>query len=177
MPHIAPVNPELADAGVKQTLAAARAKLGMVPNLFATLARAPAALDGYLRLSETLAGGRLSPRQREIVALAVAQENACGYCLSAHTALARKAGLSAEAIAEARAGLAAEPLDAAIARFARLAAQQRGRLSPGDLEMLRRDGLDDGQVLEVIAHVALNVLTNYTNHIAGTEVDFPAVAV
>lgn len=177
MTHIAAIDPDRADSATSATLAAVRAKLGMLPNLIATLAHAPAALNGYLALSETLAGGRLSARQREIVALTVAQANACQYCLSAHTAIARGAGLDPEEIAAARAGRADAPLDRAIARFARQLVEQRARLSPGDLQALRREGLDDGLTIEIVAHVVLNLLTNYVNHVAGTEVDFPPVSV
>ena len=175
MPHIAPLSHDAALGATAQTLDAVKSKLGMVPNLIATLAHAPAALNAYLALSETLAAGRLTARQREIVALAVAQENACRYCLSAHTMLGRKAGLNDEEIFRARAGSAREAADAAIARFAQHVVKMRGRLSPGDLEGLRRDGLEDALAIEVIAHVTLNLLTNYTNHIAGTKVDFPPV--
>ncbi len=89
MSRIAPVVSSNVDPKVAATLNQVKASLGMVPNLFATLANSPAALDGYLSLSKTLSHGRLSARQREIVALTVAQENECRYCLSAHTALAK----------------------------------------------------------------------------------------
>lgn len=177
MSTIPPLNAADADPATARSLAAVRAKLGMLPNLMATLAHAPAALHAYLGLSETLAGGRLSARQREIVALAVAQANSCEYCLSAHTLLGRGAGLGEDEIREARAGRAADPLDRAIATYARQLAERRGRLSPGELQSLRRQGLDDGLLVEVIAHVVLNQLTNFTNHVAGTEVDFPPVGV
>jgi AhpD family alkylhydroperoxidase len=158
MTQIAPLTIDTADAATAATLKAVKAKLGMVPNLLATLAHAPAALNGYLGLSETLGTGRLSATQREIVALAAGQANRCQYCLSAHTLIGKGAGLSAEAIAAARTGQAANALDDAMANY-------------------RRAGLDDGLILEVIANIALNTLTNYTNHIADTTVDFPVVAV
>lgn len=177
MPMIEPLAPAATDAATRQTLDAVRGKLGMIPNLFSTLAHAPAALNGYLALTDALGSGRLTAVQREIVALAVGQSNACHYCLSAHTMLARHAGLDEAGTALARQGRGASTLDDAIARFARQVVEARGRLSPGDLGALRRDGLDDALMIEVLGHVALNVLTNYTNHIAGTDVDFPSVAV
>ncbi|MEB5091642.1 carboxymuconolactone decarboxylase family protein, partial [Pseudomonas aeruginosa] len=111
MTQIAPLTIDTADAATAATLKAVKAKLGMVPNLFATLAHAPAALNGYLGLSETLGTGRLNASQREIVALAAGQANRCQYCLSAHTLIGKGAGLSAEAIAAARTGQAANALD------------------------------------------------------------------
>lgn len=177
MPHIAPLSLDTADAATATTLKAVKAKLGMVPNMFATLAHAPAALNGYLGLSETLGTGRLSAAQREIVALAAGQANTCQYCLSAHSLIGKGAGLSEDAIAAARSGRGSNPLNAAIAGFARALVEERGRVSAEAMAGYRQAGLDDGLILEVVANVALNVLTNYTNHVADTEVDFPVVTV
>lgn len=177
MTQIAPLTLDTADTATAATLKAVKAKLGMVPNMFATLAHAPAALNGYLGLSETLGTGRLSAAQREIVALAAGQANRCQYCLSAHTLIGKGAGLSAEAIAAARSGTSDNALDNAIAGFTRVLVEQRGVVSADAMTGYRRAGLDDGLILEVIANVALNTLTNYTNHVADTTVDFPVVAV
>ena len=171
MPRI----PSLTDnqaADARPILDAVRAKLGMVPNVVRTLANSPAALRGYLSLSEALAGGSLSAAERETVALAVGQANACGYCLSAHTLMAKGAGLSADAILAARQGEGS-----LLAAFARKVTTTRGTLSTQEIDDVRALGLSDAQIIEVIAHVALNTLTNYVNHIAATEIDFPVVAV
>lgn len=175
MPFIHPINPANANSEVAGTLSAVKGKLGMLPNLFATLAQAPTVLKGYLGLAETLGGGRLTPAQREIIALAVGQANACQYCLSAHILLAQGAGLDSNDIVLARNGNAATRLDAALAGLARKLTEQRGKLVSSDLEAYRHAGVDDGLMLEVVAAVALNTLTNYVNHVAGTEVDFPVV--
>lgn len=173
MPRIQPVELHHADAKTAATLKAVQAKLGVLPNMFTTMAHAPVVLGGYLQLSETLSQGRLNARQREIIALAVAQENQCEYCLSAHAALGKGAGLSNDDIERARGGEAVNPADAAIARLALRIARSRADLTDDDLALARQAGLDDGQILEVIGQVALNVLTNYVNRIAGTAVDFP----
>jgi uncharacterized peroxidase-related enzyme len=175
MPRILPVNPDQTDAQTAATLKVVKAKLGILPNLFTTLAQAPAALNGYLRLSESLSQGCLSARQREMIAIAVAQENACAYCLSAHAAIGQGVGLSEEDIDRARHGGARDPKDDAVTELALRIAQSRADISDGTLATARQAGLDDGLIVEIIAHVALNVLTNYVNRIAGTDVDFPAV--
>lgn len=171
MPRI-PALTDTQAADARPLLDAVRAKLGMVPNIIRTLAHSPAALQGYLGLNEALAGGRLSAAERETVALAVGQANVCGYCLSAHSLMAKGAGLSPEAVIAARQG-EGTPL----AAFARKVTLARGALSTQDVDDARLMGLSDAQIIEVIAHVALNTLTNYVNHIAGTEIDFPVVAV
>lgn len=175
MPRIAPLDLATADSGVQATLAAVKAKIGMVPNLFKTFARTSAVLNGFLAFSDALGQGELSAKQREIIALAVAQVNGCEYCLAAHSLMGKGAGLSPDALIAARNGQAADATDHAIAAFARRAAEARGHVSDADLATARLAGLSDSLLVEVIAQVALNVLTNFTNNVAHTDVDFPKV--
>lgn len=177
MPNILPLDLNAADPQTAKTLNAVKAKIGMIPNLFTTFARAPAALNAYLQFSETLTTGRLSARQREIISLVVGQANSCQYCLSAHTLLGKGAGLSEDDVRKARGGTASNAAENAVAVFARKLVLARGQLPVSDLEEARKAGLDDGLIIEVISNVALNILTNYTNNIAGTSVDFPVVNV
>jgi uncharacterized peroxidase-related enzyme len=175
MLRITPVDPNHTDTKTAATLKAVKAKLGMLPNLFTTLARAPAALNGYVQLSEALGRGRLTPRQREMIAIAVAQENACAYCLSAHSAIGQGVGLSDEDIERARHGEARDAKDEAVIELALRIVQSRADIGDSALAAARQAGLDDGLIVEIIAHIALNVLTNYVNRVAGTEVDFPVI--
>jgi AhpD family alkylhydroperoxidase len=117
MPRIAPVVSPDTGSKVAVTLSQVKANLGTVPDLFATLANAPAALDGYMALSKALSRGRLSALQREILALTIAQENRCRYCLSAHTALSAAVGLSAADAVKARFGENDDPFERALTAF------------------------------------------------------------
>jgi uncharacterized peroxidase-related enzyme len=177
MTRIAPLNPTDASPAIAQTLAGVKAKLGLLPNLITTLAHSPGALNGYLALSGALADSLLDARQREIVALAIGQANACGYCLAAHTAIGKGAGLNAESIAAARRGEGNTSSDAALARFARVLTETRGNATDADYQAFLAGGFNPAQALDVVGLVALNTLTNYANHLAGTVVDFPAVPV
>ena len=177
MARISPADSSNLNSKVAATLSQVKASLGTVPNLFATLAKNPVALDGFLSLSKTPSSGRLSARQREILALAVAQENECQYCLSAHTASSKAAGLSATDVLKAREGNSDNPFERALTTFAKNLIRQRGLVSDQDLENARKAGVDDSLMLEVVAHVALNTLTNYVNRLADTEIDFPVVEV
>jgi uncharacterized peroxidase-related enzyme len=177
MQRITPVAIDDTDATTAATLKAVKNKLGMLPNLFSTLAHAPAALNGYLQLSETLGRGRLSARQRELIAIAVAQENACEYCLSAHAAIGKGVGLNDEDIERARHGGAADALDDAVTDFAVQLVRSRGGVSDSAFAAARDAGIDAGLITEITANVALNTLTNYFNRVAGTEVDFPLVSI
>jgi uncharacterized peroxidase-related enzyme len=176
MPRIQPVAPDATDPRTAARLRAVEARLGALPNLFTTLARAPAALTGYLQLADALAGGRLTPRQRELIAIAIAQENACEYCLSAHGAIGRGVGLDDADIDRARNGTAVDPIEQAVTGFALAVVRSRATIDDTTLAAARDAGLDDGLILEITAQVALNILTNYVNRIAGTEVDFPRLA-
>jgi uncharacterized peroxidase-related enzyme len=175
MPRINPVDATTIDTDTKATLDAIKAKIGMVPNLYATFAQSPSVLNGFLGLSETLSNGALTAAQREIVALATAQANQCHYCVSAHTLLGKNAGLSAEGVLAARHGKAADPQDNAVATLAARLVETRGSVSDADVAAARTGGLDDARIVEVIAHVALNVMTNFTNNVAQTDIDFPKV--
>jgi uncharacterized peroxidase-related enzyme len=177
MPTIRPIDVTQATGDTAKALAAVKAKLGTVPNMFATLAHAPGALHVYLQGGEALGRGSFTAKQRELIALAVADANACGYCLAAHTALGGLVGLKVDEMTAAQDGRSANPRDAALVTLARRIVATRGNLEAADLPAARAAGLTDADILETIAVAALNVFTNYVNHIAGTEVDFPAVAV
>lgn len=157
------------------TLTAIHKNLGMVPNLYATVAHSPTVLNAFLTFNQSLTQGRLTAKQRELIALAIGQVNECQYCLSAHTLLAKKFGLTHEEIQSARKGEIADSLNHAIVHFARQVVLQRGELSDEQLSIARKHGIDDGLVIEIIAQVAVNTFTNYFNHIANTEIDFPVV--
>ena len=88
-----------------------------------------------------------------------------------------RAGLSPEGIRKAREGKADNALDDAVARFARRVVDVRGQVSDADLAAARSAGLSDAHIIEIIANVAMNVLTNYTNNVALTDIDFPKVDV
>jgi uncharacterized peroxidase-related enzyme len=177
MPRIAPVIPADTDIKVAATLSQIKASRGRVPNSFATFANAPVALDGFLALSKALSRGRLTGRQREILALAIAQENECQYCLSSHTEYSKTVGLSAADALKARSGENDDPFERALTSFAKNIVRHRGLISDEDLDTARKAGIDDSLMLEIVANVALHTLTNYANRLADTEIDVPVVEV
>lgn len=177
MSRIQPIQNADATGKAKQLLDGVQAKLGKTPNLMKTLAQAPAALEGYLNFSGALATGTLDAKFREQLALAVAQANSCEYCLSAHSTIGKMAGLNVEEVAASRRSQSDDPKRNAGLKFAQLLVVQRGLVSDAALEAVRRAGYTDGEITEIVAHVALNTLTNYFNHVAQTDVDFPKVAV
>lgn len=173
MNRIPTIDPTTATGPSAQLLAGVKAKLGVVPNLMRTLAQSPAALEAYLGFSGTLAKGVLPATVREQLALTIGEANECEYCLSAHTLMGKGAGLNPDTILAARRGDAVDPKVAALLQFARAVIEARGRVSDDQLADVRAAGATDAEIVEVVAHVALNVLTNYTNKVAQTVVDFP----
>ncbi|ESY81631.1 hypothetical protein X740_07080 [Mesorhizobium sp. LNHC221B00] len=178
MPRIAtPSSIATAPAAAQPMLRAVEKQLGVVPNLFRMVANSPAALEGYLGMSGALAKGRLPAPTRERIALAVAEINGCSYCLSAHSYLGKNLAKldDAEMVAN-RLGGSTDPKAAAAVRFAARVAQSRGHVGDEDVAAVRLAGYDDGQIIEIVQHVALNVWTNYINEVARTAIDFPVVS-
>ena len=171
-----PASTEASPAASQPLLEGVRKQLGGVPNMFRVIASSPAALEGYLGLGNALGRGKLDARTRARLALVVAEQNGCDYCLSAHTALGKLARLDDAEMAANRDAASSDPAAAAALRFAAQVVRQRGRVSDADLAAVRAAGHDDAAIVEIVLHVALNTLTNYVNTVAGTEVDFPLVS-
>ncbi len=176
MPRLNPIDPAQAEGQAKVLLDGVYKRYGMVPNLLATLAHAPAALEAYLGLGQALGRGSLDARTREAIALTVAGENGCDYCASAHSAAGAGLGMTAEELGANLRGRSSDPRVAAILRFARAVVVERGRVGDDELAQVRAAGLGDREIAEIVAAVAASTFSNYFNHVAGTEIDFPAVS-
>lgn len=176
MSRITPLEPTATTGATRQMLDTVHAALGTTPNLMKTLAVAPAALKGYLDLNDALAAGVLDRRFREQIAIAVAETNACGYCLAAHHALGALAGLTPDEMARNREARSGDTRREAGLRFAKAVVVDRGQISDTALAAVRSAGFEDAEIVEIVANVAVNILTNYINHVAQTTVDFPPVA-
>ena len=169
------IDPKEAQGHTKQLLDAVQQKLGLVPNLMRTLAHSPAALEAYLQFSGTLSKGVLDAQTREALALAVSQANQCQYCVSAHTLLGQKAGLSSAETLENREASSTNPKTNAILKFAVLVVKSRGVVNDNEVESLRKAGASEAEIAEIVANIALNLYTNYFNLVANTVVDFPVI--
>ena len=174
MPRLNALDPDAATGKAQALLRGVRDKLGLVPNMMRTMASSPVVLQGYLGLSGALTTGTLPATVREQLALAIAQANGCHYCLAAHTLLGARAGLAEEDLLAARRGDARDPRAQAALRFALAVVAARGGVADADVDRVRGAGYGDGEIAEIVAHVALNVFTNYLNRVAATVVDFPA---
>ena len=176
MSRLAPVDHATAHGRRRELLDRVERSLGVVPVMTRVMAQSPAVLEGYLTLAGSLARGSLDAATAERIALAVAAENDCGYCAAAHTVLGGSAGVPADELAAALEGRSGDARAAACLDLALAVVRTRGAVPDDALADARAAGLDDAAIAEVVAHVALNVLTNYLNSLAEPELDFPAVA-
>jgi uncharacterized peroxidase-related enzyme len=170
MTRITSVTLENATDATRPLLEGVQKKIGFLPNVFRVLAHAPAVLTHYVQSSAALGKTSLSAQEKESISLATSQVNGCDYCLAAHTLFAGKAGFSDQEICSAREGT----LDN-YALLARQITETRGHLSSEQIAVARAAGIDDAKIIEVIAHVASQTLTNYLNNAALTDIDFPAI--
>ncbi|MGO4455814.1 carboxymuconolactone decarboxylase family protein [Streptomyces sp. M-16] len=177
MPALHTIDPEKAFGEAATLFTATHQALGVIPNLAKVMANNPAVLKGYVDVVTALsAQGTLSAGVRERIALLVAQENRSDYCLSVHAFRGTKvAGLTTAEATRARRGAAEDPWAAAVLDLAAVVVRDHGAVSDAQLARARHAGLSDGHVVEVIAHVALSVFTNYLATAARIDIDWPLV--
>ena len=160
----------------KDLLEGAKKAMGKELNIFGAFANAPAALESLLGFVGSLSKGKLAPALREQLALVTAGQNSCDYCASAHTYLATNAGVAKDEAASNLQGKSSDKKTQAALTFAAQLVEKRGGVSDADLKAVRDAGFNDEEVVEILAHVALNTFTNYFNEAFKTEIDFPVVS-
>jgi uncharacterized peroxidase-related enzyme len=175
MARINLVTVESANAEQKALLDAIQSQLGMVPNFLKVFANSPDALKAFLGLHGIANAGSLDPQTRERIALALAQQNSCEYCLSAHSAIGRKAGLSNAEIEANRAGTSQDAKAAVAVKFARSLVEHTGEVTTAELLEMRNAGYSEADIVEVITHVGMNILTNILGKAGRVDIDFPKV--
>jgi uncharacterized peroxidase-related enzyme len=175
MNRVTLIDPATASGPCKDLLDQINGAFGVTPNMFRAVANSPAALKSMWGAFGALGSGRLDAKLGEQIAVAIADRNACNYCLAAHTALGRKAGATAEEMAAAQLGSSNDPRTAAALAFALKVVETRAQVTSDDVASLRKAGFDDEHIVEIMAHVALNLFTNYINVAFDVPVDFPAV--
>lgn len=176
MSRITPISHENANTEQRSLLDAIQSQLGMVPNFLRVFAHSPDALKAFLGLHHIAGHGSLDTATRERIALALAQQNECEYCLSAHTAIGRKAGLNGAEIQANRAGTSQDAKAAVAVKFARALVEHKGEVTNAELQAMRDAGFSEADIVEVITHVGMNVLTNILGKASRVSIDFPKVA-
>lgn len=176
MSRIPILSVEEAPAASRSLLAEADKRLGMIPNLYRIVSTSPAALEALVNFYAALEKGDLDPLTRERIALAVAEANGCDYCLSAQTYRVRKGEMLDDIeITANRSGASNDIKADAAVRFAAKLARGRGAVSDDDVTAVKDAGYSDAEVVEIIAHVAVNLFTGTTNVALQTDIDFPRI--
>lgn len=175
MARVQIVNPQTATGDAKTLLDAVQSQLGITPNFIRVLANSPKALEGFLGLYGALGSISLDKPTQERIALAIAEGNGCQYCVSAHTAIGRGAGLSNEEMTLNRQGTSNDAKASAIVAFAKALNANLGEITTGEFDAARGAGLSDAEIVEVITVVALNIFTNILGKATRVEIDFPKV--
>jgi uncharacterized peroxidase-related enzyme len=175
MARIQPLTTETASTEGAEILSAIKTKIGMIPNLYATMAHSPAALSAALAFGDAMGSSSLSAQVKEQLALAIAGANTCDYCASAHTAIGKMTGVDASELSQNLAGNASDPKVQALLNLATIIVKSRGVVTDAEIQDARAAGVTDAEIVEVVATVAINTFTNYFNHIAQTTIDFPVV--
>ena len=175
MARVQVINPQTATGDAKNLLDAVQSQLGITPNFIRVLANSPKALEGFLGLYGALSSISIGKPTQERIALAIAEGNGCQYCVSAHTAIGRGAGLSNEEMVLNRQGTSNDAKAAAIVAFAKALNTNMGDITTGEFDAARSAGLSDAEIVEVITVVALNIFTNILGKATRVEIDFPKV--
>jgi uncharacterized peroxidase-related enzyme len=175
MSRLTPVAKATATPKEQEALAAIQTAWGGVPQLARVIARSTPFTRAKLAFDDALSKGRFTPPLAEQIAIAVANENRCRYCLAAHTAAGRALGLDERSLSDARLGAAADPKITAALSFVQTVVRERGHIGDAQLDAVRSAGWTDPDIVELLGHAINNTLTNYLHHLSDVPVDFPPV--
>ncbi|WP_444927854.1 carboxymuconolactone decarboxylase family protein [Microbulbifer sp. TRSA002] len=163
---------ETAPEASKPTLEAAKKKMGFVPNLMATMAESPVMVESYLTLMGIFDKSRLSETEREIILMTNSRLNGCTYCMAAHTAVCKMAGVDENLIKALRSGKKLDdPKLEALRAFSVIINEKRGWATEEEVEAFLAVGYTKETVLEVIVGTSLKVLSNYSTHNLNVSLD------
>lgn len=176
MTRLNQINPATAPEPAASLLNAVTAKFGMAPNLTKVMANQPAALKAYIDFGSALSAGNFDPKTREAIGLTVAGANECDYCASAHSAVSKNLKVDPSEIKSRLNGASSDPKLNALLAFTTAIINKRGRVDETELSAVRASGYTDSDIVELVANIAENIYTNYMNHVADTDVDFPIMS-
>lgn len=161
------------DAKAQQILDKVKSQLGMVPNLYATIAYSSDTLENYLNYSSKAGKESFLGKEMEAIKLAVSEVNGCEYCLAAHTAIAKMNGFTEDETIQLRDGSIADAKLNTLSTLAAEVAQNRGKASQNKIDEFFAAGYDEKALIDFLAVVMEISFTNYTHNLTQVPVDFP----
>tara|TARA_R110002049_G_scaffold234002_3_gene407329 strand:+ start:15391 stop:15927 length:537 start_codon:yes stop_codon:yes gene_type:complete len=155
-----------------EILNSVKRKFGFLPNLLGVMSSSPELLSAYLKLGELFEQTSLTTEEQDLVLLTISVNNDCGYCVAAHTTIAKMHEIPSEFVNQIRTNqpLADSKLEA-LRNFTYEIVSSKGWPSEKTKTAFLYAGYNNQQALEVILAVGMKTLSNYTNHLAGTPVD------
>jgi AhpD family alkylhydroperoxidase len=175
MSRITTIEPTAATPAIEPLYQAVKQKLGLIPNMVKAMGHSETALRSYLDLSASVSTGKLRPSIREKIALLVAEQNECDYCVRAHTAIGGLMKIPANELSAARRGESEDNKEQALLQLTGAILEGRGAVSEAAYATAQTAGVTTEEATELVAHIALNIFTNYFNRFAQTPIDFPKV--
>lgn len=176
MSRIKQINPEEASSYIRKLFKKLKASYGTIPNMFRCMGNSEMALDGFLSMNASLGAGDLGPKFMKMVILATSELNNCEYCAAAHSQIAKDAGLlNDEECLNARKLIGSNPKSDALLKFTGRVFETRGKVTDDDLKAIRDVGFDDGEIVEIVATMALISFANFTSNVGKPDLDFPEV--
>ena len=168
-----PLTIEEANENSKTIFTNLKSKIGMLPNLYATMGVSDKLLGGYLAFTDSLKSGEFTAKEYEAIALATSQVNDCAYCLSAHTAIGKMNGFTEEETLQLRDNSIADASLNAIVTLVTDLISKKGHPSETAVQNFLNAGYNKAAFAELIAIVSLTTITNNIYHNGGFEIDFP----
>ena len=163
---------QTAPAESRALLNEAKAHYGFIPNAIGAMAESPAVLEAYLTLDNLIAKTDFTAAEQHVLLLAITREYECGYCVAAHSAFAKMAGLPPEQVEHLRCDKSlGDPRLEKLHRFAAKAVASHGEVSDADIKALLDAGFSRRQALEVLLLIANKLIAVYANRIMGTDLD------
>lgn len=163
-----------APEGAKPFLENSQKSMGMIPGLHGVMAESPQVLEAYQKLHQLVLDSSFDNDEKTVVWQTINVENACHYCVPAHTGIAKMMEVSDDITDALRneAPLPSEKLEA-LRTFTLAVMKKQGNVSQEDVAAFFEAGYNNRQVLEVILVLSQKVMSNYINHIAETPIDEP----
>jgi uncharacterized peroxidase-related enzyme len=174
MQQLKPVETGAAKSPAKDVMEGAQKNMGMVPNMYRTMANLPALLGAYehgYNLFREMSG--FSPVEQEVVLITISRENGCDYCVAAHSFIADNMSKVPEAVTDALRAGETPPDDklAALSKFTRVMVETRGWPDKVDAKAFLDAGYEEMHMLGVVLALSVKTISNYSNHLFGTELD------
>jgi len=173
MKTLKPLTIEEANENSQAIFTSIKSKIGILPNLFATMGVSDKLLGGFLYFQETIKSGEFTAKEYEAIALATSQANGCAYCLSAHTTIGKMNGFTEEETLELRRNTIADTKLNALVTLASEFITLKGHPTEEAIQNFFNEGYNKAAFAELIAATALTTITNYVYHNGGFEIDFP----